>query len=85
MKTKSLVLALAAVALVAVLSPSEAQAGGGRNYGYNTYRGGCYSPVVVRPIRVVRPVRVVRAPAVFVRTPLISVGFGFGGGGRCRY
>jgi hypothetical protein len=91
MKTKSLLFAAASIAAAVLLMPSQAQAGGHRKHGYrgyNTsrdcgyvnYRNDCYAPVV-RQVRIVRPVRAYRrvncAPA-----PLISIGFGFGGG-RC--
>lgn len=91
MKTKSFLLALSAVALGFLFLPSEAQAGGrggyyggGCGYRYNTYRAGCYTPVVVRPVRVVRPYRVA-GPGIYIGAPGIRIGIGFGGGGYCRY
>lgn len=81
MKTKSLLIAAATLVSGVLLMPSDAQAGGRRDYGYTTYRSGCYAPVIVRPVKVVRPVRVVRAPVVCLPAPAIRVSFGFGG--RC--
>lgn len=54
--------------------------GGYRGVYRGGYYGGYYRPVAYRPVRYVRPAAYVGAPGVFVRTPLVSVGIGFGGG-----
>ncbi len=91
MKTRSLIVSLAAIVGAFALFTTSAEAGDGRKrhrQHQNYQRGGAelgyYRPVRhFRPVRYHRPMRFARAP-VYVPLPAFQIGFAFGGAGHCR-